>query len=152
MATMTQVTDTLQKDHRQILRLFDQFGRARKPRQKTEITARIVEDLSLHTAIEEEIFYPMLRLVLGEERLADYATDQHYTAGRLMKRLSRMNAADSGFTDTVQELEGLIRRHISEEEIIVHSIVENSSEVDLTALNAQWERRKNELLAEKRAA
>ena len=53
----------LKDDHKHVEELFKQFERAgdRAYAQKRQIVDRIIEALSKHAAIEEQIFYPAAR-------------------------------------------------------------------------------------------
>ena len=48
----------LKADHRQVEEWFEQFEKARNVDRKQELATRICNALTVHTTIEEEIFYP----------------------------------------------------------------------------------------------
>jgi hemerythrin superfamily protein len=48
----------LKADHRQVEEWFAQFEKARDDERKQELATKICNALKVHTAIEEEIFYP----------------------------------------------------------------------------------------------
>ena len=53
----------LKDDHKSVEELFKRFEKAgeRAFVQKREIVDRIIEELSVHAAIEEQVFYPVTR-------------------------------------------------------------------------------------------
>jgi hemerythrin superfamily protein len=53
----------LTADHRKIRALFDRFESAleSQTRQQKQIAEQICRELEIHSEIEEEIFYPLLR-------------------------------------------------------------------------------------------
>jgi hemerythrin superfamily protein len=48
----------LKADHRQVEQWFEQFEKARDDDRKLTLATQICNALKVHTAIEEEIFYP----------------------------------------------------------------------------------------------
>ena len=50
----------LKADHRAVEALFEDFKKARGAARKAAIVHQICVDLTVHTMIEEEIFYPAL--------------------------------------------------------------------------------------------
>ena len=53
----------LKADHKTVEQLFKRLEKAgdRARTQKRSIVDRIVEELSIHAAIEEQVFYPVVR-------------------------------------------------------------------------------------------
>jgi hemerythrin superfamily protein len=64
MAQTTQqdvnAVDMLKKDHQTVTDLFGRFERA-KPDERQAIATQIFNELTLHSILEEEIFYPAVR-------------------------------------------------------------------------------------------
>ena len=58
----------LKEDHKTVEKLFKRFEKAgdRAYVEKREIVDRIIEELSKHAAIEEQLFYPVTRAPLIE--------------------------------------------------------------------------------------
>ena len=52
----------LKKDHDVVKDLFEKFEKADSTAQKEKIISRAVHELKIHAAIEEEIFYPAVRM------------------------------------------------------------------------------------------
>ena len=71
----------LMEDHKKVQKLFRDFDKAHD-KQDDETCQQIVElvcaELEVHTTLEEELFYPAAREVLGEdEELIDEAEIEH---------------------------------------------------------------------------
>ena len=77
----------LKADHRQVEDWFEQFEKARLDSRKTELAAKICNALTVHTHIEEEIFYPALREALDEDPLAPRGLEMET---RFLEKLARM--------------------------------------------------------------
>lgn len=82
---------------------------------KRALAQRICQALTVHAQIEEEIFYPMVRKVLGDDALMDEAIDKHAAAKDLIARIQAMKATADGYDSTVKELGTLIDGHVLRE-------------------------------------
>ena len=51
----------LKEDHRKVEELFEQFEKASGDGRKQKLALEICKELTIHTIIEEEIFYPAMR-------------------------------------------------------------------------------------------
>ena len=63
----------LKADHKTVEQLFKRFERAgpRAHSEKRDIVDRVIEALSVHAAIEEQLFYPVARATVpGAEDIA----------------------------------------------------------------------------------
>ena len=107
----------LRKDHQSIDQLFRRFERSRGSAERRRIAARIVRELSVHAAIEEELFYPALR------RRADGAADrvlvaleEHHLAKLELAELEGLDGSDERFAAKVGVLADNVRHHVQEEE------------------------------------
>ena len=61
----------LKADHKKVDGLFEKFEAAKSADKKAQLAREICTELTVHTMIEEEIFYPACRGKIGdEERLA----------------------------------------------------------------------------------
>jgi hemerythrin superfamily protein len=63
MATkqFTDAITLLKADHRKVENLFEQFEKTQAASRKQSLAHEICTELKIHTAIEEEIFYPAFR-------------------------------------------------------------------------------------------
>src|ERR1700754_4915829 len=58
--------ELLKADHRKVENLFTQYESASNEEQKRKIAKQICTELTVHTLLEEEIFYPACRQQDGE--------------------------------------------------------------------------------------
>lgn len=106
--------DVLKKQHRLVERLFKQFEATDDDAQKKAIFDEIADNLAVHTAIEERIFYPAVRARQTEEQLEE-AFDEHLDAKKIL--LEAMDDPDApGFDGKVAALKGAVLHHVEEEE------------------------------------
>jgi hemerythrin superfamily protein len=109
----------LKNDHRTVEELFKRFELAgdRAHVQKRQIVDRIIEELSVHAAIEEQVFYPVARAtVAGTEDIALESLEEHHVVKMLLAELVDMDPAHERFDAKVTVLIENVRHHIEEEE------------------------------------
>jgi len=81
----------LKADHRKVEELFAKYETARG--KKAEIAKRICLELTIHTMIEEEIFYPACRKAGVDAAMMDEANVEHDGAKVLIGELERGKGA-----------------------------------------------------------
>jgi hemerythrin superfamily protein len=109
----------LKNDHRTVEQLFKRFEKAgqRAHAQKRQIVDRIIEELSVHAAIEEQIFYPAARAAVPDaEDLALEALEEHHLVKWSLSELEDMDPEHERFDAKVTVLIEHVRHHVTEEE------------------------------------
>lgn len=109
----------LKTDHHTVELLFKRFEQAGKRAhvQKREIVDRIIEELSVHTAIEEQVFYPVARAAVPDtEDIALESLEEHHIVKWLLSELVDMDPAHERFDAKVTVLMENVRHHVKEEE------------------------------------
>lgn len=109
----------LKADHRAVNQLFRQFkqsgGRAHAQRRK--IVDKVIEELSVHAAIEEQLFYPAVRkLVEDQEELVLESLEEHHIVKWVLSELQDLEPDDERFEAKMKVLTELVRDHVEEEE------------------------------------
>ncbi|GAA1971338.1 hemerythrin domain-containing protein [Nocardioides panacihumi] len=109
----------LKDDHKQIRRAFRDFEDAGDAAHQTkgELVAKIIELLTVHTYIENEVMYPRVRELVPEledDVLESY--EEHHVADVLVMELTGMDPEDERFTAKTTVLIENVRHHIEEEE------------------------------------
>jgi hemerythrin-like domain-containing protein len=109
----------LKDDHKEILRTFREFENAGDDALKTkgDLVDRMIELLTVHTYIENEVMYPRVRELVPEledDVLESY--EEHHVADVLVMELSAMKPSDERFDAKTTVLIENVRHHIEEEE------------------------------------
>jgi hemerythrin-like domain-containing protein len=109
----------LKEDHREIKRVFAEFDKAGDAATKTKqrLVDRMIELLTVHTYIENEVMYPRVRELLPDledDILESY--EEHHVADVLVAELAGMSASDERFTAKTTVLIENVRHHMDEEE------------------------------------
>jgi hemerythrin superfamily protein len=137
----------LKNDHRDVEKLFKQFEKLKKKGDKRGM-AGVVEEvctaLTVHTTIEEEIFYPAARKALKEQDLLDEAEVEHDGAKRLIADLEGMAPGDELFDAKVTVLSEYIKHHVKEEETEMFPKAKKTR-LDIVALGGRLLARKEQL-------
>lgn len=109
----------LKDDHQRLEKLFKRFEKAgeRAFVEKRQTVDRIIEELSVHTSIEERLFYPVTReTVPAVEDVALESLEEHHVVKVLLAELMTMDPEHERFTPKVTVLIENVRHHVSEEE------------------------------------
>ncbi len=110
----------LREDHKEIRRAFKEFEKAADggtPKAQQRIVDRIIELLTVHTYIENEVMYPRVRELLPDledDVLESY--EEHHVADLIVLELAAMNADDERFVAKTTVLIENVTHHIEEEE------------------------------------
>src|SRR6476661_4392654 len=109
----------LKDDHKQIKRLFRDFEAAGEnaTKKKSDLVTKIIELLTVHTYIENEVMYPEVRRLLPDledDVLESY--EEHHVADVLCMELFGMTPDDERFDAKTTVLIESVTHHIEEEE------------------------------------
>lgn len=139
----------LMADHKEVAKLFAAYGRARTKKDaetKSRLAAQICQALTVHAAIEEEIFYPDVEPALGKAGpdMIGEATVEHGSLKMLIAELEGMSVSDKLFDPTVKVLQEYVEHHVEEEETEMFPKVRRTR-LDLVEIGRQLAARKQEL-------
>ena len=138
----------LKADHDQVEDLFKQYEKASGDGRKEKLAKQICRELTIHTTIEEEIFYPACEGKVDEDLLKE-AYVEHDAAKVLIAEIESGKPSDEFYEAKVKVLQEEIEHHIEEEEKRVEGLFSQARKagLDMDALGEQLESRKSELLA-----
>src|SRR5688500_10378335 len=134
----------LKDDHQEIRKVFRQFQDAGETAtvRKRQLVDKMIELLTVHTYIENEVMYPRVRELvpdLEDDVLESY--EEHHVADVLVMELSTMKPDDERFTAKTTVLIENVRHHMEEEEEEwFPQVREALGRKDLQAIGAQMER------------
>ncbi len=138
----------LKADHRQVEQWFEAFEKTKSDAKKQDLAARICKALTVHTTIEEEIFYPAFLQATEDKDMHHEAEIEHAGAKNLIAQIEKSGPDDDYYDSKVKVLSEMIKHHVKEEEQRGGMFAEaKQSDMDLVALGAQMAARKKELMA-----
>ena len=108
----------LKQDHKDVREQFRAFRKpGQTPVQKQKVVDTILELLTVHTYIENEVMYPRVRDLLPDledDVLESY--EEHHVADVLCMELASMDATDERFDAKTTVLIENVEHHMAEEE------------------------------------
>lgn len=109
----------LKQDHQNVETLFERFEKA-APDDTTElgnVVEKVVEQLSVHAAVEEQVFYPAIRAKAAEEEATVLgALEEHHAVKLLLNELEKTAPTHERFAAKMRVLVEQVRHHVGEEE------------------------------------
>ncbi|RZI99337.1 MAG: hemerythrin domain-containing protein [Brevundimonas sp.] len=106
----------LKADHRKVEEIFEAFEAATGRAKKQTLAEQACLELKVHTAIEEEVFYPACRGKI-EEDLLNEAYVEHDGAKQLINEIEAGGPEDDFYDAKVKVLSEMIEHHVEEEEM-----------------------------------
>jgi hemerythrin superfamily protein len=137
----------LKEDHRTVEKLFKDFESAKGDGRKEKLARQICLELTVHSAIEEEIFYPACDGKVDEDLLKESYVE-HDAAKLMIAEIEAGNGETDEFFDSkVKVLQEEIEHHVEEEEQPKKGLFAQAREadIDLAGLGEQLAARKKEL-------
>lgn len=136
--------ELIREDHEEVRDLYDRFEEATGEEQ-TELGRQLLTALTVHTAVEEELYYPAFEAAGEKDTVTEYAAE-HAEAKVLITKLVPLDANDEEYAPTMKALMEAVESHMDEEEREGMPLAETFlSEDDLMALGAKMQARKQEL-------
>jgi iron-sulfur cluster repair protein YtfE (RIC family) len=109
----------LKEDHKRVKGLFAKFDKLgeRAHKQKRDVVDKIIEELSVHAAIEEQLFYPAAREWAPdtEDHILE-SLEEHHIVKWVLSELNGMSPDDERFDAKVTVLKENVEHHVEEEE------------------------------------
>ena len=109
----------LKNDHRTVEQLFKRYEQAGAHAfvEKRNLVDRIIEELSVHAAVEEQLFYPAARASVPDtDDIALESIEEHHIVKWAMSNLEHMDPSDERFDAKVTVLIENVRHHVEAEE------------------------------------
>lgn len=148
---MTDAVSLLTADHAEVAGLFEDYealvDNEGDDDDKQALAERICALLTVHTTVEEEIFYPAAREALDQQNLLDEAEVEHASAKDLIDQIQSMEPNDDLYDAKVKVLGEYINHHVQEEEGEIFPKCQ-TADMDLDELGEEISARKEELMEE----
>src|SRR4051794_15214799 len=107
----------LKADHKEVKKIFRDFEKADNERTKGQLVRQIIELLTIHTYLENEIMYPEVRRLLPDvedDVLESY--EEHHVADVLCLELWSLDPGDERYRAKATVLIENVEHHMEEEE------------------------------------
>ena len=137
-------------DHQEVKELFERYKELAasdaEDDAKRDLAEQICNMLTIHAAIEEELFYPAAWDALDDVLLLNEAAVEHQSAKDLIAQIQASDPTDALYDAQVNVLGEYVNHHVQEEEGELFPKVQES-DLDLEELGAEMSARQEELLS-----
>jgi hypothetical protein len=138
----------LEADHQRVESLFSEFKSAGGDRDaKLHLAQIICMELTLHSMVEEEIFYPAFAHATGDEQLVEHALKEHQHVKELIANVPSAQNLDGA----IEALRTHVLEHVEEERHGMF-VKAKSCGMELATLGGRIQTRRAEVAATVQAA
>ena len=141
------ITNMIRMDHTAVLETFHQYEIDTNPQTKKALVNTACIALEIHTQLEEEIFYPAMRVVSSDKSVLDKSVPEHNEIRRLIAMLRSMEPANPAFDQTFMDLMRNVMHHVADEETTLLPEAEHLLANRLGELGAEMTKRRLQLTA-----
>jgi hemerythrin superfamily protein len=108
----------LEEDHKKVKKLLEELDSTteRGVKTRTELFAKIKQEMQVHEAIEEEILYPALKEHPKAKEIVLEGYEEHHVVDTLMGELQATPVDDEKWGAKLSVMKENIEHHIEEEE------------------------------------
>ena len=108
----------LKEDHQKVSGIFQQLEPTteRAEKTRTELFARLKDELDIHARIEETIFYPAIKQAAETREIVLEGFEEHHVIKMLLKELEAMPVDTEQWSAKLKVLQENVEHHVEEEE------------------------------------
>jgi hypothetical protein len=145
----------LKEDHQKVSGIFQQLEPTteRAEKTRTELFARLKEELDIHARVEETIFYPAIKQEAETREIVLEGFEEHHVVKLLLKELESLPVDTEQWTAKLKVLQENVEHHVEEEEgEMFQKARQVLSEDDINRLGVQMEEEKKRLKEQSKSA
>lgn len=136
----------LREDHKKVAAMFEEYEKARSVNVKRRLVDAICRELTVHAAIEEEVFYPAFKAALKDKELVPEARVEHASVKDLIAQVEGKEPDGEDFDAKVRVMGEFVKHHVKEEQGEMFPKARKAN-LDLIELGRLMSERKQQLLA-----
>ncbi len=144
-----QILEELREDHKRVKKAykeFQKFDADADPEACSAVVQRVLQELTVHAALEEELLYPAARDALTDDSLVNEAEVEHESMHTLINQLKDLSPEDEKYVARFTVLCEYVTHHVKEEESEMFPELEKVR-LDWVALATQINDKRAELTA-----
>ena len=145
----------LKEDHQKVSGIFQQLEPTteRAEKTRTELFAKLKEELDIHAKIEESIFYPAIKQEAETREIVLEGFEEHHVIKMLLKELEAVPVDTEQWTAKLKVLQENVEHHVEEEEgEMFQSARQVLSEEEINQLGTKLEELKLQLQQQAKSA
>ncbi len=146
--TRNDVLAELKADHKRVKKAYSDFQKldaAKDPQACEAIVRKVLDELTVHAALEEELLYPAASAAMKDDSLIEEAKVEHESVHTLIDQLRGMEPQDKQYAARFTVLCEYVLHHVKEEEGEMFPKLERER-VDWDALGSDMQERRQELM------
>ncbi len=120
------IYEALKKDHDKLLDMLNELVMLKEDQdeRKTELLAKIRDELIPHARAEESVFYNSLRALEKAKDIVMHSFKEHLMAESLLRTMQAKDKVNLDWKKTAQEFKAAIQHHIDEEETRIFNVAQ----------------------------
>ena len=145
----------LKEDHQKVSGIFQQLEPTteRAEKTRTELFAKLKEELDIHARVEEAVFYPAIKQAAETREIVLEGFEEHHVVKMLLKELEALPVDTEQWTAKLKVLKENVEHHVEEEEQeMFQKTRQVLSEDEINELGAQMEQMKQQLKEQAKTA
>ena len=145
----------LKEDHQKVSGLFQQLEPTteRAEKTRTELFAKLKEELDVHAKVEETIFYPAIKQAAETREIVLEGFEEHHVIKMLLKELESLPVDTEQWSAKLKVLQENVEHHVEEEEgEMFQKARQVLTEEQIDDLGARMEEEKKRLLQQTKTA
>jgi hypothetical protein len=144
------ITAMIRMDHSHVLALLRRYKPGISRSRKEALVTNACLALQIHAQLEEEIFYPELRTLMGDDPVLQKSEPEHDEMrgliDELRRRITEGAVEDPDFDKTFLDLMRVVMHHVADEETQLLPAADRLLEDRLVQLGGEMTRRRMELM------
>src|SRR3712207_9282041 len=111
----------LKEDHKTVSGIFQQLEPTteRAEKTRTELFARLKNELDIHARIEETIFYPAIKQAAETREIVLEGFEEHHVVKMLLKELEAMPVDTEEWAAKLKVLQENVEHHVEDRKSVV---------------------------------
>jgi iron-sulfur cluster repair protein YtfE (RIC family) len=108
----------IKQDHRRVKVLFRRFEQAKSAAERQKVGEELIEELSVHATIEEQLIYPLIRNANASRGAGAVlnALEEHHVMKLVLAELDAMEVSEARYAAKIHVVRESVESHIAEEE------------------------------------
>jgi hemerythrin-like domain-containing protein len=145
----------LKEDHQKVSGIFQQLEPTteRAEKTRTELFAKLKQELDIHAHIEEAIFYPAIKQEAETREIVLEGFEEHHVIKTILGELEGVDVTSEQWAAKLKVLQENVEHHVEEEEEeMFQKARQVLSEEQITELGVRMEEEKKRLQSQSAAA
>jgi hemerythrin-like domain-containing protein len=141
-----EILQLLHQEHEEVQELFEQFHKSisakNGEKKAADLSQQILEDLKLHTELEEKIVYPNLKE--QDPKIFYESGEEHHVVDLLIAELQQLKVSAPEYAAKMTVMAENVKHHIQEEESQMFKLISQLPDNTLSEMAEAWKSQKQQ--------